>query len=239
MEDGKDRTDTLRLPASTARLVVLGDPHGDLIALDLVLAREGKHGTAFVSVGDNVGYADAIVGAPLFTIGQPDEGWAFLFVGNGDAGKSLQPQQRRSTDSGPIAHLGASDSPNGFRLTVLGRTPFGRGRVKLEWEVKPLGTPFDGTGTQVSRSFTDTGTAGAALNELVTSLSGLNVYTWRVRLRYDPVTTPFAQHSRWLTAPWNGLREADLRMAAPTRDPRRLRIPQRRQLFNRRNGGRD
>ncbi len=52
------RTLSLRLPAATARLVVLGDPHGDLIALDEVLRREQRPDTAIVSAGDNIGYAD-------------------------------------------------------------------------------------------------------------------------------------------------------------------------------------
>lgn len=52
------KTLSLRLPAGTTRLVVLGDPHGDLIALDEVLEREAGPTTAFVSAGDNIGYAD-------------------------------------------------------------------------------------------------------------------------------------------------------------------------------------
>ena len=52
------RTDDLLLPPSTTRLVVLGDPHGDLDGLETVLAREDRPGTVIVSVGDNIGYAD-------------------------------------------------------------------------------------------------------------------------------------------------------------------------------------
>lgn len=52
------RTDTWTLPPDVTRLVVLGDPHGDLAGLEAVLAVESRPGTAFVSVGDNVGYAD-------------------------------------------------------------------------------------------------------------------------------------------------------------------------------------
>ena len=47
-------------------------------------------------------------------------------------------------------------------------------------------------------------------------MSGLTddtVYHWRVRLRYDPVTVPFQQASRWLTMPRAGLQEAMLRTA--------------------------
>jgi predicted phosphodiesterase len=50
------RTDALRLPRAVTRLVALGDPHGSLGALEAVLAREERPDTAFVSVGDNVGY---------------------------------------------------------------------------------------------------------------------------------------------------------------------------------------
>jgi hypothetical protein len=141
---------------------------------------------------------------------QTQEGRAFVYYGNRGAGLSLNPRQRRSDDSAPVAHLGLTEG-NAFRLALLGRTPFGRGKVKLEWEVKPLGTLFDGTGTQQSAAWMDSGTAGVELNELVNSLSANTVYHWRVRLRYHPATTPFQQHSRWLTMPWNGWNEADLR----------------------------
>jgi hypothetical protein len=37
-------------------------------------------------------------------------------------------------------------------------------------------------------------------------------YHWRIRLRYDPVTTPWMPASRWVTVPWNGWNEADFRL---------------------------
>ena len=52
------RTDTWTLPPAVTRLVVLGDPHGDLAGLEQVVVAEQGPTTAFVSVGDNVGYAD-------------------------------------------------------------------------------------------------------------------------------------------------------------------------------------
>ena len=170
-------------------------------------------GLSVATAGDvnGDGYADVIVGAHYYDNGQENEGRAFMYYGNDGPGLSLEPRQRRSDDSAPIAHLGASDNPVSFRLAALGRTPFGRGFVKLEWEVKPLGTLFDGTGTEQSASWYDTGTAGAELSELVSGLSVNTMYHWRVRLLYDPATTPFQQHSRWFTMPWNGWEEADLR----------------------------
>jgi hypothetical protein len=127
----------------------------------------------------------------------------------------VQRGQRRSDDSTPIAPLGKSDSDESFRLALLGRTPFGRSKVKLQWEVKPLGTPFDGSGLGQSANWLDTGTAGAALSELVDNLSADTAYHWRVRLHYHPASTPYQQYSRWLTVPWNGWQEQDLRILLP------------------------
>jgi len=165
-------------------------------------------GTAGDVNGD--GYADVIVGADHYDAGQANEGQALVYYGDGGLGESLRLRQRRSDDSGPIAPLGLSGG-DAFRLALLGKTPFGRGKVKLEWEVKPLGTPFDGSGTGRSGTWMDTGRSGVDINELVSGLSAGTAYHWRVRLRYHPTTTPFQQHSRWLTVPWNGWSEADLR----------------------------
>jgi uncharacterized repeat protein (TIGR01451 family) len=157
------------------------------------------------------GYADVIVGADFYDNGQVNEGRAFVFYGNGGAGLSVRPGQRQSDDSAPIAHLGRSSERQSFRLAALGRSPFGRGRVRLQWEVKPLATPLDGSGTQAATGWSDSGTAGAALNELISGLSPSTMHHWRVRLLYHPATTPFQGASRWFTIPWNGWQEADLR----------------------------
>lgn len=162
------------------------------------------------------GYADVIVGARTYNGGQAYEGRAFLYYGNGGDGLDLGPRQMRTDGAAPIAPLGMSDSPTAFRLALLGRTPFGRGKVKLEWEVKPLGTLFDGTGTQQSASWVDTGTAGVELDELVDDLSPGMAYHWRMRLHYHPTAALFQPHSRWLTVPWNGWNEQDLRTSPPT-----------------------
>jgi hypothetical protein len=182
-------------------------------------------GTAGDVNGD--GYAEALVGAYRYNsaVAEAEEGWAFVYYGNGGAGLSLEPRQRRRDDSAPVARLGLARG-NAFRLAVLGRSPFGRGKVKLEWEVKPLGTLFDGTGIEQSAAWMDSGTAGAALSELVNSLAANTVYHWRARLHYHPATTPFQQYSRWLTMPWNGWNEADLRTGRvfPCYLPRVMRV---------------
>jgi len=102
-----------------------------------------------------------------------------------------------------------TDSKKGSQPAVR---PYCRHRVKLEWEVKPLGTLFDGTATEQSAAWMDIGATGGDINELVSGLLVDTVYHWRGRLWYHPATTPFEPHSRWLTIPWNGWQEADLRM---------------------------
>jgi hypothetical protein len=171
-------------------------------------------GISVATTGDvnGDGFGDVIIGAGAYDNGQQDEGRAYVYHGN-QGGLSLRPQQRRADNTAPIAHLGKSDQPDRFRLALLGRTPSGRGWVTLEWEVKPRGVLFDGTGLQRSATWLDSGTAGAQLNELVSGLNANTLYHWRVRLRYHPATTPFQSYSRWLTNPWNGWNEARLRTA--------------------------
>ena len=159
------------------------------------------------------GYSDVIVGAMFYDNGQTDEGRAFLYYGNGGAGLSVNPQQRRADDTGLIAQGGRSRTPGELRLASLGRTPLGRGQVKLEWEVKRSPNIFDGIGTHRTASWQDTGVAGASLSELVTGLEP-GSYHWRVRLLYNPVNSPFQQKSRWFTVPWSGWNETDLSLGS-------------------------
>jgi hypothetical protein len=176
-----------------------------------------EYGLGIGSAGDvnGDGYADLLVGEPGYGNGQAQEGIVRLHYGNEGLGLSVRPQQRRTTDVAPISPLCTSDAPDRFRLAALGHTPFGRGRVKLEWEVKPLGSPLNGIVTKGGVHWSDTGVTGVDLSELETGLIDEEMYHWRVRLLYDPVTTPYAQHSRWFTVPWNGWQEADLRTGDP------------------------
>lgn len=136
---------------------------------------------------------------------------ARVYYGNGGRGLSVAPQQRKTDDSGPIASLGLSDSPSSFRIAVRGTTPYGRGWVTPEWEIKPLGRPFDGSDTQTGSDWSDTGVTGVAIDQLIENLDPA-VYHWRARLRYE--TAAFQQFSRWFTVPRNGWNEADLRTVA-------------------------
>ena len=170
-------------------------------------------GASVANAGDvnGDGYSDVIIGAPYHETNVLQGGRASVYYGNGGRGMSLVPKQWRTDDAGPVAHLGSSDSPDGFRLSLLGRTPFGRSQVRLEWEVKQTGQPFDGFGTQSGIYLSDTGTSGVQLNQRIADLPEAIPYHWRVRLRYDPIATPYAQIGRWLTIPWKGWQETMLR----------------------------
>ncbi len=134
-----------------------------------------------------------------------------MFYGNSGAGFVVNPRQRQADDSKAIAHLGISDSTTSFRLAATGRSAFGRGKVKLQYEVEELGVPFDNTPTGSTTSWQDSGTNGVSLNELVSGLTASKSYHWRLRVLYNPVTTPLQPAGPWLTMPWNGWTEKDLR----------------------------
>jgi hypothetical protein len=161
------------------------------------------------------GFCDIMVGARLHDEGQTNEGRAYVYYGNDSRGLSRTPEQWRSDLSAPIATLGASDSETAFALTARGRTPAGRGRVRIEYEIKRYDIPFDGTGT-VLGSWVDTGPPSGApgsfvrLTELVTGLSPGTLYHWRLRFLTG---NPLFPRSPWLTLPDNGAGEADLRTA--------------------------
>jgi hypothetical protein len=161
------------------------------------------------------GFADLLVGARGLDDGQTDEGRAYLYYGNGERALPLAPRQCTSDDFLPVAHLGASDESDAFRLKAFARTAFGRGKVRLEVEVKPLGAPLNGNGTAQSSAF-DTGTAGALVSTLVEGLEESTLYHWRARVRHDAVTSPLAPpNGRWVTMPWGGWNESMLRTFTP------------------------
>ena len=153
------------------------------------------------------GYSDVVIGAAE-AIGRA--GKAYLYLGGG-GGLSLVPQQWRQEQDVPIAPLARSDSRTGFRIRLRGSSPFGGGRAKLEWEVKPLGSLFDGQNTGISASWTALAGGTPQFNESVTALAEDTPYHWRARLRYDGTSTPYQQWSRWITMPPSGWNETDLR----------------------------
>jgi hypothetical protein len=145
-------------------------------------------------------------------------GKAYLYYGNGGAGVALRPRQMRSDGSAHIAPLGMSDSETTVQLRLTGRMPLGREKVRLQWQVTLLGTPFTATSviSGVSAAWTDTLTTGAVITQNVTGLTAGAPYHWRVRLLYRPGNPLGQPASRWLTIPWNGWTEQDFRTVPMT-----------------------
>ena len=158
------------------------------------------------------GYADIIVGDPRNDNGEEDVGRASVYYGNG-GGMTFIPRQARADGTAPVG-AGCMTGAEAVRLKMLGRTPMGRTDVKLEWEVKPYGTPFDGTDTGMSTDWADTDTAGVELDEFVSVLGLANGYRWRMRLLYHPAQSPHEIHSPWYSPQWPMPAAADFRTSA-------------------------
>jgi hypothetical protein len=179
------------------------------------------------------GYEDVIAGARGFDNGQADEGRAFVHLGNDGSGGCVRAlQQRSKSDVRPIALLGSTQSDGLFRI----RAEFPRNLLafswvspaapvaKLEWEVKPLGVPFDGLGIERSAvgqflvppggTVTFDELAVAGLEPPKTRLARAASFHWRARIATN---NPLFPHTAWFSPPGNSLTEAKLRK--PKRGP--------------------
>lgn len=157
------------------------------------------------------GYCDVIVGAYRYDGGLLDEGRAFVF---GGSGARVTPGQFREDFSGRVVPALASHSA-GVGMALWGRTFFGRSEVKAQFEIKPLGVPFDGTGlletewTEVMGAVND----GFLLKRMMDGLVYRTSYRWRARLHYRAADGAVQPCGRWISLPQNGRTEADLRIS--------------------------
>jgi hypothetical protein len=214
--------------------------HGSAIGLSLpsqtlesnIADADFGHAVAMAGDVNGDGYSDVLVDADTYGNPESNEGWAFLFYGNEGDGLDRIPRQARTDNSAPISLLGASDESS-FRLKVLGRTPAGRGQVRFQYEVKPFGVPFDGSGLVTGATF-DTGTpvpgsgSAVALSVLASGLTAETVYHWRLRTVTD---SPHFPRSPWFTLAGNALTEADLRTGQTTTSVETAGVPGGRSLL--------
>jgi hypothetical protein len=154
-----------------------------------------------------------VIGAPGGDAGAAGGGAAFLHYGGAGDGLDRRPQQALASDTAPIDLLGMAELPFGFRLRALGRSAAGRAMVRLEWEVKPYGVPFDGTGlgrgARASTGAPQPAIGSAApLSDVVFGLAADTPHHWRLRIRSE---SPFFPHTRWFSPPRGGPAELDLR----------------------------
>jgi len=136
------------------------------------------------------GFADVIVGAPLYDNGEADEGAAFVFLGN-SAGRLTAARQLEGPGGAPVRPWGVSGTVDGFAVTMHASSPRGRELVRLRLQACPSGVPLDSTwcATFSGSDWVDS-TASADGVELEIEADGLypgEVYRWRVRTEYLPL----------------------------------------------------
>jgi hypothetical protein len=162
---------------------------------------------------DGDGFSDLIVGAPHHHAGLYDQGGAWVYHGNDGSARRTLPRQQRTDGATRIAQHGRSDSETQFRIRAIMLSVFGRTRLQMEHEVKPLGVPFDGLDTNPGTYF-DIGNDGLInFNRLVSGLTPRTPYHWRVRAKYDLAKTPFQRNGPWVQLPGLGWNDSDLRTA--------------------------
>lgn len=168
-----------------------------------------RYGRSVASAGDvdGDGFADLIVGAPGYDINSnTDAGQVRLYYGNGGRGRTLLPRQLKTSTTQPISPLGRTGDT--FDIALLTVNPFGRSDVRMEREVKELGSNFNGTDTLIDNWFDNS--RGIHHQESNSVTNADRPFHWRLRLRYSAVNSPFQSHGRWITMPTNGWNEKDL-----------------------------
>ena len=162
-------------------------------------------GYSVASAGDvnGDGYSDVIVGAHQYDNGQTDEGAAFVFMGNSPGSNKRNNLRLYNTDLvTPIQHLNVTQ-PNLFGAGLFAKSPLGKVKGRLVWEVKKQGDAFSGNPITNSTgylgkqpSFTDLGIAGTELKYNVQKVGKTNKI--RTRVEYDKVTAITGQ----IYGPW-------------------------------------
>ncbi len=140
------------------------------------------------------GFADVLVGTSLY-------------YGGGGRGVSFRPRQLKTTNA-VLAQLGMSNHPKNFNMAILGATFLGRGPVRMQMQAQPLGVAWP-AGRVDTNDYE--ATPGGVL--LVGTFPGeqMSLYHWRVRLGYQPTHLPWQRFGRWMTTPWQGWLQTDLR----------------------------
>ena len=194
---------------------------------------DARLGVSVSNAGDvnGDGYSDVIVGAYRYADEHVDEGHAFVYHGNGDDGGLVRAlQQRTGTGVRPISVLGNTTSSGLIYLrarfpqhVAAQAWPAPDRSAWLEWEVKPLGTAFDGTGIErgIAQSLLATGgeltfDQSIRLGPRPTRLRFLpeTLYHWRARVATN---NPLFAHTAWFSATGNNITESKVRKPSSLR----------------------
>jgi len=160
---------------------------------------------AFAGDVNGDGYSDVIVGDHYDSAVTTRNGKAYVFYGNGGlGGRGVSTFQKNGADTRLVSPLGMIDTDLALTFRGIAPVPMGHDGAQLELEVKPLLTPFDGTGTRLDP------VGGSALGYVFRdwntgTVAPLSRFKWRVRVING--STPFYPHS-----PWWGLPDASRTM---------------------------
>lgn len=146
---------------------------------------------------DGDGYGDVVVGVPEYSSGQSREGRALVFMGVQDRPRQARTRQYRTDLTTPVqTSNGTFESNCSWGIGQEVWSSMGRALVKLAWENKGHGPPFQGapfggwtgtTGQDVG--WTNTGLAGLELKRILTISDGSTAHpAWRTRVRHHPAT---------------------------------------------------
>ncbi|MBS1509678.1 MAG: FG-GAP repeat protein [Bacteroidetes bacterium] len=149
------------------------------------------------------GFSDIIVGADHGSWASSFGGRAYLFYGNATASGKRNNVKLYNIDLvTPIQQININ-VPNLFGAGIYAKSPLGRAKGKMVWEVKKQGLPFSGNPITNSTSFydkqiafTDLGTAGVELKNQVQKLDFQNKV--RMRVEYSKATALTGQ----VYGPW-------------------------------------
>jgi hypothetical protein len=171
-----------------------------------------QFGYSVGSAGDvnGDGYADVVVGARWYDNGHDEEGRAYLYYGNDGPGFSVLPRQKQVDGLTPLPPLGMTAGYDWVQLCLMRRMPLGRERVKLEWQIAPLGKPFTDTST-ISGTVPNWSNTGTSICLNLNGLAAGTPYHWRIRTLYHPRNAMGQPAGRWVHMPWNGWNEQDFR----------------------------
>jgi hypothetical protein len=125
--------------------------------------------------------------------------WPEINIWVGSEGRFDRLPRQKQLGGQFIDWLGASDDPDQFMLAARGRSAGGRGRVRLEWQVAPLGTPLDGTAIHSgpwAAMAAPAADGSYGTPEGVASFSGEGMHHWRLRTK---PRSPFFGPTEWFT----------------------------------------
>jgi hypothetical protein len=162
-----------------------------------VVAGEG-FGDARASVGDmdGDGVPDMVIGSPDWEGIAPGQGRITLLLSGGGRERAPAVQMRRVGTATPIAPTMRAAGLGGFDIGLEGSTPFGPGRVGVEYQVAALGEAYGPTARADGWAFSNG--RGVGLVRTISVVGASDAWLWRARVVADPADAMPASRGRWL-----------------------------------------